>query len=115
MPSFPYFELTHYQLAGENIGVDTVEKALKIGGEPVTPERWVEIVAKVQRVMEHEGWVEKKGKFDNASSKWEGASSNFMANNIRSIIERTRGYIKDAPFWLRPFYSGVVTKEQFHD
>ena len=42
----------------EEIRFDLNAKTLKVAGEEIEPKRWLEIVARVQKAMEREGWVD---------------------------------------------------------
>ncbi len=115
MPEFKTYELTHYKIGGESIGLNRSEKTLQIAGEDWAVESWLKMVERVQRALEREGWVEKKAKPE-SPDVWNGRGSEFLDQNagkinMMNILNREKGLIKDAPFFLRPFYDGVITKE----
>lgn len=107
------FSLRSYKLGGQEIGFTISEGTMQVAGEIMDFERWIEIKDRVQTAMERNGWVLKASKFANAAPH-EGKGSSFLDANVDEIIHRKQGRIKDPPFWLKWFCSGVLTKERFN-
>ena len=115
MPEFQTYELTRYKIGGESIGFNRSEQTLQIAGEDWAVESWLKMVERVQTALEREGWTEKKTNQEKTDA-WNGRGSEFLDRNVgkinmMNILNREKGLIKDAPFFLKPFYDGVITKE----
>ena len=114
MPNFDQISLRSYKIGGQEIGFTVSEKMMHVAGEDITWERWQEIVERADRQAIRGGWKEKPPKFGNAAPL-EGRGSNFLGENLSQIIEvRERGHIRNAPFWLRWLFDGVITKESYN-
>ena len=109
---FDHYELTHFALGGHPIGITVSERKLHVAGEDLSVEEWLRITDRVKTALEHEGLVDRPEKFENAAP-WEGRSSTFLSRNVMQIHEQQGGYLKRAPWWLRPFFRSVVTREEY--
>jgi hypothetical protein len=81
-----------------------------LAGTEYTPEKWLELRRRVDKVLIERGQLEE---ITPPKAPWEGESSSFLTNNTMPIIEHKEGYFKRPPWWLKWLYSAVVTKEKY--
>jgi hypothetical protein len=82
-----------------------------LAGTEYTPQEWLELRSRIDRVLVNRGLIEEVGP---PKAPWEGNSSSFLTNNTMPILEHKQGYFNSPPWWLRWLYSAVVTKERYH-
>tara|TARA_Y100000310_G_scaffold7604_1_gene8341 strand:+ start:329 stop:718 length:390 start_codon:yes stop_codon:yes gene_type:complete len=82
-----------------------------LAGTEYTPERWLELRRRIDKVLIDRGQIEEVAP---PQAPWEGKSSSFLTNNTMPILEHKQGYFNRPPWWLRWLYSAVVTKERYH-
>ena len=87
------------------------ESNVYLNGTEYTPERWLELRRRIDKVLIDRGQIEEVAP---PQAPWEGKSSSFLTNNTMPILEHKTGYFKSPPWWLRWLYSAVVTKERYH-
>lgn len=106
MADFDETTLTKVLVGGKPVGFTKSTGLLHLAGEDVTYEQWQEISRRINLFFERNGQREKaKSKDPNAGT------SSFLTRNLREILKRDCGVIKAPPAILKPFYSGVITKE----
>ena len=83
---------------------------LQLAGDDFTVEQWQEMERRINLFFTRAGLQEdpKKSKRNDPNA----GTSSFLTANLRQILGREEGLIKDPPFWLKGLYSGVVTKER---
>ena len=101
--------LTHVKVGDECVVFE--DKHIQIAGSDYTPKQWLELRSRIDRVLVDRGFIEEVGP---PKAPWEGQSSSFLTNNTMTILNHKQGYFKSPPWWLRWFYSAVVTKEKYH-
>ena len=100
--------LTHVKVGDECVVFE--DERIQIAGSDYTPNQWLELRGRIDRVLVDRGFIEEVGP---PKAPWEGQSSSFLTNNTMPILEHKQGYFKSPPWWLRWLYSAVVTKEQY--
>jgi len=108
MPAFDFYSLRSFKIGGQEIGFTRSKKLLHIAGEDWTVKKWLGTVDRVWRLLKAEKLVKEPVK---EVAPWEGKSSTFLGYNVMEINSLSRGVLKKPPFWLRPFYDRVVTKD----
>jgi hypothetical protein len=98
--------LSHVFLAGHNIEYNSQSRLLKLAGEEITPEAWLELRFRVDSLLMH------AGVFAKGQDVAKGKSSSFLTNNHVAIHKLPRGRLKKAPWWLKWLFDAVVTKEE---
>ena len=93
-----------------NSNVSFEDSNVYLAGTEYTPEKWLELRRRVDKVLIERGQLEE---ITPPKAPWEGESSSFLTNNTMPIIEHKEGYFKRPPWWLRWLYSAVVTKEKY--
>ena len=81
-----------------------------LAGTEYTPEQWLELRRRVDKVLIERGQLEEVSP---PKAPWEGESSSFLTNNTMPILDHKEGYFKQPPWWLKWLYSAVVTKEKY--
>ena len=93
-----------------NSNVSFEDSNVYLAGTEYTPEKWLELRRRVDKVLIERGQLEE---ITPPKAPWEGESSSFLTNNTMPIIEHKEGYFKRPPWWLKWLYSAVVTKEKY--
>ncbi len=107
MPDFDYIELTKVLVGGKPVGFTKSTGTLQLGGTNFTLEEWQELERRANLFYERAGLITRgSGKDPNAGT------SSFLTRNLKQILTRQRGVIKNPPIWLRWLYDGVITKEE---
>jgi len=95
-------------VGGEPVGFTESTGTLHLAGEDFSLEKWQELERRINLFFHRAGLLEKgKRQGDPASG-----SSSFLTANLKEILARETGIIKDPPILLRGLYSGVITKER---
>ena len=102
-----HFELRSVSLGGKRVGYTRSTRTLHLAGDDVTPEGWVTLRTRVDKILRRAGVIKE------APNPARGVSSNFLSVNHEQIQVFKRGVLKRAPFWLRWLFEGVVTKESY--
>jgi len=102
-------DLNKVIVGGKPVGFTTPTGTLHLAGDDLTLEQWQEIERRINLFFERAGLIKSPRK-NRASDPAHGTSS-FLSRNLKQILARDKGLLKDPPFWLRWLYSGVVTKE----
>jgi len=104
-------KLVLHNLVVGNGNVSFNESNVYLNGTEYTPEKWLELRRRIDKVLIERGQIEEIAA---PKAPWEGKSSSFLTNNTMPILEHKTGYFKTPPWWLRWLYSAVVTKERYH-
>jgi len=110
MPKFDHIMLAQVKVAGEPVGFTKSTGTLHLAGDDLTLEQWQELERRINLLFTRAG-LQKAPRRDKARDPASGTSS-FLTHNLKQILDRDKGIIKDPPFWLRWLYSGVITKER---
>ena len=113
MADFDDIKLTKVVVGGEPVGFTKSTGTLHLAGSDYTLEQWQEIERRINLFYSRAGLITDPMK-DKRRDPNAGTSS-FLTANLRQILARDMGLIKDPPFWLRGLYSGVVTKERLSE
>lgn len=107
MPEYDEIKLHKVIVGGEPVGFTKSTGLLHLAGDNLTLEQWQEIERRVNLFFERAGLLNAPKKQSDPNS----GTSSFLTNNLKQVLERDRGLIKDAPFPLNLIYDGVITKE----
>ena len=102
--------LTYVKVAGIPVAYDETTGILQVAGDKMTVDEWRELEHRINTLV--------TGKVALRNKQSHGALPNispFIVANLPFINKLKHGLMKLPPFWLRPFYSAVITKEQLHD
>jgi hypothetical protein len=103
-------KLTQIKIAGEPIEFNGEEHKIVIGGDALAVEDWLELRRRIDLMFRRAGRIEFVAP---PKAPWEGKTSNFLTRNVREIHDQSRGFLKDPPWILRPFFDKVVTKDDY--
>lgn len=108
MPDFDHIELRKLIVGGKPVGYTKSTGTLHLAGDELTLEQWQELERRANLFFERAGLIKAphKGNDPNAGT------SRFLTVNLKQILARDEGLIKDPPWWLKGLFSGVITKEQ---
>ena len=106
MPQFDEITLTKVLVGGVPVGYTKSTGLLHLAGEDVTYEQWKEISRRINLFFERDGHREKA-----KTSDPNAGTSSFLTRNLREILKRDIGIIKDPPWYLKGRFSGVIGKE----
>ena len=104
------YTLTYVKVAGIPVSYDEDTGILQAAGDKMTVDEWRELEHRINTLV--------TGRVDLRSKQSHGALPNispFIVANLPFINKLKHGLMKYPPFWLRPFYSAVITKEQLRD
>jgi len=110
-PKKPEIQLKKVLVGGKPVGWDNSTGTLHLAGEEVTLEQWQEIERRINLFYSRKGLIKDPRK--NKGSDPNSGTSSFLTNNVRQILDREVGIMKNPPFWLKWLYSGVITKERY--
>lgn len=96
------------KVGGVPLSFDDKAGILNLGGDEITVDEWREIEHRIETLVTGRAGLRKK------KSAEPPVFSNFVVANLPFINKSKHGRMKKSPFWLRPFYSAVVTKEELH-
>ncbi len=103
------------EIGGAPVSYDNVADVLRIAGKDYTKAEWSETTRRIRTLTSEDGKAaSRKEGPDGPLPPHEGRGSSFLTVNVMEIIERKVGRILDPPVWLRPFFSGVITKERLN-
>jgi len=108
MPEPGKISLPKVLVGGEPVGFTKSSGTLHLAGADLTLKEWQEIERRINLFYIRAGMITdpKKSKADPNSG-----TSSFLSANLKQILKREDGIIKDPPWWLKHLYSGVITKE----
>ena len=111
MARFDQVKLHRLLVGGEPVGFTESTGTLHLAGDDLTLEQWQELERRINLFYQRAGLIdEEKGRGDpNAGS------SSFLTVNLKQILTRNEGIIKDPPFLLKGLYSGVITKDNLRE
>ncbi len=95
-------------VGGEPVGFSESTGTLQLAGDDFTLEDWQKLEKRINKLYERAGLIKKH----NGASDPNRGTSSFLTHNLKQILSRDEGIIKDPPFWLKGLFSGVVTKER---
>ena len=101
-------KLNNVIVGGEPVGFSESTGTLQLAGADFTFEEWQKLEKRINKLYERAGLLKRHKP---ASDPHRGTSS-FLTHNLRQILDRDLGIIKDPPFWLKGLFSGVITKER---
>lgn len=110
MPDFDKTELHNVVVGGLPVGFTKSTGKLHLAGDELTLEQWQEIERRVNLFFYRAGSLKdprKKSRDDPNSG-----TSSFLSANLREILRRDEGIIKNPPRGLKWLYSGVITKDR---
>lgn len=111
MPDFDKIALNKVKVGGEPVGYTKSTGTLHLAGEDLTFEQWQELERRVNLLFQRDGKA-KPGRKNVQADPAHGTSS-FLSQNLKAILSRDKGKIKDAPWWLRWLYDAVITKQEY--
>lgn len=94
-------------VGGEPVGFEQSTGILHLAGADFSLEEWQELERVINKLYDRAGLLKVESKGDPNSG-----TSSFLTHNLRQILDRDEGVIKDPPFWLKSKYSGIITKER---
>ena len=102
--------ITHNKIlvAGVPLSFNFETRILSLGEEKYTVDEWRDIERHIDVMITGKLGIRKR------EAKGVPNISEFVLQNLPFINKSKRGLMRKAPFWLRPFYSAVVTKEELH-
>lgn len=106
----PRQTLTHVKIGGEPLVFDAVRSRLEMAGLDYDVYQWLELRHRIDTVFERAGLVERVSP---PKGDWDSASSKFLTRNWRELVDQRVGTWKKPPWWLRWFYSAVISKESY--
>jgi len=109
MPSFDNTKLTKVIVGGEPVGFTKSTGTLHLAGDDLTLEQWQELERRINLLYHRAGLLDSKKR---VGADPNAGTSSFLTANLRQILNREEGLIKDPPWWLKGLYSGVITKER---
>jgi hypothetical protein len=88
---------------------DESAQSIEMAGVDLTPADWVVMRDKVDAFLRRAGTIPQATPPESRSF----GSHPFLLENIKAVNKFRRGHIKNAPWWLRWIYDGIVTKENY--
>ena len=110
MAQFDEIQLRGISLGGKPVGFTKSTGLIHLAGDDITVKQWQELERRINLLFTRAG-LQKDPRKDKSKDPNSGTSS-FLTHNLKQILERDEGLIKEPPFFLKPFYSGVITKER---
>lgn len=95
-------------VGGKPVGFEQSTGTLQLAGDDFNFEEWQKLEKRINKLYERAGMIKKH---NGASDPHRGTSS-FLTHNLKQILDRDLGIMKDPPFWLKAKYSGIITKER---
>ena len=103
--------LTYVKVAGVPVSFDKETGLLQLAGDKMTVGEWDELKHRVNTLVT--GRVELRRNERTPETLPRG--SRFIIKNLPELNKMKQGRIKRPPFFLRPFYGRVITKERLND
>ena len=102
--------ITHNKIlvGGVPLSFDFDARLLSLGEEIYTVDEWRDIERHIDVMVTGKLGIRKR------NTKAVPNISEFVLQNLPFINKTKKGKMKSPPFWLRPFYGAVVTKEELH-
>ena len=104
----PVITLNNVKVGNIPLSFDEKAGILNLAGDEITIDEWREIERRIETLVTGRAGLRKK------KNMAPPVFSNFVTANLPFINKSNRGRMKKAPFWLKPFYTAVVTKEELH-
>ena len=108
MADFDHINLSKVIVGGEPVGFTRSTGILQLAGGDFTLKEWQELERRINLFFTRAGLLQDEKQRSDPNS----GSSSFLTHNLRQILDREEGIIKNPPMWLRGLYSGVITKER---
>ena len=102
--------LNDLKVGGKPVEFKVSTGTLCLAGDDLTLEQWQELERRLNLLFQRAGLIEDPKK--NKSKDPASGTSSFLTHNLKQILARDEGIIKDPPLWLKGFYSGVITKDK---
>jgi len=112
MGNFDSIKLHKMLVGGKAVGFTKSTATLHLAGDDLTFEQWQELERRINLLFTREGKQKIAGK---GGADPNSGTSSFLTANLKQILARDVGIIKDPPFWLRGLFSGVITKENLRE
>jgi len=113
MGTFDQIQIHKTLVGGKPVGFTESTGTLHLAGDDLSLEEWQELEKRINLLFYRAGIIKDPRK--HSESDISSGTSSFLTANLRQILSRDKGIIKDPPFWLRGLYSGVITKEELWD
>jgi len=111
MGKFDQVQLRRTSVGGKPVGFTESTGTLHLAGDDLTLEQWQELERRINLFFQRAGLLDKEKRVGDPNS----GSSSFLTANLKQILSRETGIIKDPPLWLRGLYSGVISKENLRE
>lgn len=111
MADFDEVKLTDVIVGGVPVGFTKSTGTLHLAGGDLKMEQWQEIERRINLFFHRAGLLDKKRNQGDSAA----GSSSFLTANLKQILKRDEGLIKEPPFWLRWYCNGVINKQELRD
>lgn len=109
MPDFDEIQLNRVVVGSVPVGFTKSTGTLHLAGDNLQIEEWQELERRINLFFKRAGLQKEETK--NKKTDPASGTSSFLTHNLKQILSRDRGLIKSPPFFLKPFYGGIITKE----